>query len=275
MTYDPTIYLGAARHYVNGRPPYSALLADTVRDELGLDGRGVLVDVGCGPGIVANGLAHLFETVIGVDPDAGMLAEAARQADLRGITNTTWRQARAEELAELDLPTPRLVTFGQSIHWTTDRVAVIDAVHELLAPGGSIALIAHAGDSRPSPATLDVPTIPHKQVEALVRRYLGPRRRAGQGFPPVSEERFVDMLERSRFGTSRTVSAPGRPDLVRDLDSVVDGFFSMSWSAPHLYGDRRDEFEAELRALLLAHAPDGRFWDWPGDTDIVIATKPG
>lgn len=56
---------------------------------------------------------------------------------------------------------------------------------------------------------------------------------------------------------------------------MVDGFFSMAWCAPHLFGDRRDEFEADLRALLLEHAPDGRFWDWPGDTDIVIATKPG
>jgi len=274
VTYDPTIYLGAAPHYVNGRPPYSAALADTVRDELGLDGHGLLVDVGCGPGIVALGLAHLFDAVIGVDPDAGMLAEAERHAQVRGVTNASWRQARAEELSTLGLPPPRLVTFGQSIHWTTDRVAVVDAVHELLAPGGSIALIAHAGGARPFPVTLDVPTIPHKQVEALVRHYLGPRRRAGQGFPPVSDERFVDMLERSRFGTSRTVSAPGRPDLVRDLDSVVDGFFSMSWAAPHLFGDRRDEFEAELRALLLEHAPEARFWDWPGDTDIVIATKP-
>src|SRR4029077_11164964 len=47
----------------------------------------------------------------------------------------------------------------------------------------------------------------------------------------------------------------------------------MSSSAPHLYRDRVDDFAAEVRELLAARSPDGLFWDWPGDTENVLARK--
>jgi hypothetical protein len=30
-----------------------------------------------------------------------------------------------------------------------------------------------------------------------------------------------------------------------------------------------------VRALLADRSADGIFWDWPGDTEIVLARKPG
>ncbi|HEY9377377.1 MAG TPA: class I SAM-dependent methyltransferase, partial [Jiangellaceae bacterium] len=69
-------YATAAAHYLRGRSPYSAQLAEVMRAELGLDGTGTLIDVGCGPGVLAVQLAPLFETVIGLDPEPAMLAEA-------------------------------------------------------------------------------------------------------------------------------------------------------------------------------------------------------
>jgi hypothetical protein len=47
----------------------------------------------------------------------------------------------------------------------------------------------------------------------------------------------------------------------------------MSYAAPHLFGSRLDEFIANLKDLLTRHSPTGMFWDWPGDTEIVIATR--
>ena len=40
-------------------------------DLLTLDGRGRLLDVGCGPGTLALSLATLFGEVVGVDADGG------------------------------------------------------------------------------------------------------------------------------------------------------------------------------------------------------------
>ena len=30
---------------------------------------------------------------------------------------------------------------------------------------------------------------------------------------------------------------------------------------------------SEVRELLRERSPEGVFWDWPGDTELVIATK--
>ena len=80
MTYDPTIYDGAAAHYRRGRPPYSPQLEAALAEELGLDGSGRLLDGGCGPGILTVRLAGMFEEIVGLDPDPAML-DGARPGD--------------------------------------------------------------------------------------------------------------------------------------------------------------------------------------------------
>jgi SAM-dependent methyltransferase len=62
-------------------------LAATLVAEVGLDSTGRMLDVGCGPGILAVELAGHFEQAIGLDPDAEMLAEGARRATAAGVAN--------------------------------------------------------------------------------------------------------------------------------------------------------------------------------------------
>ena len=272
VPYDPTLYQGSAPYYARGRPRYSRELVATLTAEVGLDGAGRLLDVGCGPGILTVELAPSFEDAIGLDPDAEMLAEGARRARAAGVDNVRWVEAVAEAIRTLDLGRCKLVTFGQSYQWT-DQIAVGEAVYDVLEPGGVIALVVHTVEGRPQPEGPGFPPIPHDELRALVRRYLGPRRRAGQGFTPEFE-RYADALARTRFGAPRSVFAPGRPDIVRDVDGVLSGYLSTSYAAPHLFGDRLDAFEADVRALLAERSPDGLFWDWPGDTEILLARKP-
>jgi len=66
----------------------------------------------------------------------------------------------------------------------------------------------------------------------------------------------------------------GRPAYSPEL-SVLSGYFSLSSSAPHLFGDRLDDFAGEVRALLANRSAEGLFWDWPGDTEMVMARRPG
>lgn len=272
VPYDPTIYQGAAAHYRYGRPPYSAGLEQVLADELGLDGTGRLLDGGCGPGILTVRLAHLFREVVGLDPDAGMLTEGRRAAERRRIGNIRWVQALAEDLAAAAPGPYRLVTFGQSFHWTDER-RVAEAVYDMLEPGGALALIVHEVDGRVRPPSPGIPPIPHDEIEALVEKYLGPLGRAGRGAAPTWAERFEEVLAATRFGPPRVIFVPGIPDLVRDSESVLSGYFSMSWSAPPLFGDRVDEFAAEVRALLAERSPDGVFWDWPGDTEVLVCRR--
>ena len=273
-SYDPTLFEGAAAHYRYGRPPYSPQLEAVLTEELELDGSGRLLDGGCGPGILTVRLAHLFEEAVGLDPDAAMLAEGRRVADQRGITNIRWVQAVAEDLPGAAPGPYRLVTFGQSLHWT-DEARVAEAVYDMLDPGGALAMIVHEVEGRPKPPSPGQPSIPHAEIQALVEKYLGPTRRAGQGVAPVRTHRFADVLVRTRFGAPRSVFVPGIPDLLRDSESVLSGYLSMSSSAPHLFGDRLEDFTREVRELLASRSPEGVFWDWPGDTEIILVRKPG
>jgi trans-aconitate methyltransferase len=77
--WDPTLYAGAAAHYARGRAAYPPELADLLVRELGLDGTGRLLDVGCRPGSLTLLLAPHFAAATGVDADQDMLAEAARR----------------------------------------------------------------------------------------------------------------------------------------------------------------------------------------------------
>jgi SAM-dependent methyltransferase len=292
VPYDPTIYLGAAAHYRRGRPPYSPELEAVLAREAGLDGTGRLLDAGCGPGMLTVRLARLFAEAVGLDPDAGMLAEGRRAAGEcrpagkghtagkghaageRGAGNIRWVQGLAEDLPAVAPGPYRLVTFGLSFHWT-DEQRVAETVYDMLEPGGALALIAHTVAGRPRPPDPGVPPIPHGEITALVEKYLGSTRRAGQGTAPQRAHRFEDVLARTRFGVPRQFFVPGIRDLLRDRESVLSGYLSMSWAAPHLFGDRLDDFAAEVRALLASRSADGYFWDWPGDTEVVMARKPG
>jgi hypothetical protein len=55
----------------------------------------------------------------------------------------------------------------------------------------------------------------------------------------------------------------------------LSGYLSLSSAAPYLFGDRLDDFAREVRALLANRSAEGIFWDWPGDTEMVMAHKPG
>ena len=271
MVYDPHAFRGTASYYAIGRPAYSKHLVETLVEALGLDGTGQLLDVGCGPGVLTVELAPIFDTAVGLDPDAGMLAEGRRRAETQLAGDIRWVQAVAEDIPVLGIGPCKLVTFGQSFHRTRRRL-VAEAVYELLEPAGAIALIAHTVEGRRKPSGTGHPEIPHDEVRKLIDLYLGDGLQAKTAGSCASE-RFEESLSRSRFGESHVVFAPGRPDIVRTTDSVVAGYFSMSYAAPRLFGEKRGDFENDLRSLLRGCSPDGLFWDWPGDTEIVFARK--
>ena len=135
LQWHPSLYAGSARYYAIGRVSYPTALADALASELGLDGSGRLLDVGCGPGNFTLLLAPWFEQALGVDADRDMLAEAERRAAQAGIANVHWLQLRAEELPA-GLGRYRVVSFAQSFHWM-DQLQVARVALSMLEAGGA------------------------------------------------------------------------------------------------------------------------------------------
>lgn len=266
---DETLYSGSAVYYPRGRFPYPAELATALVEELSLDGRGRLLDVGCGPGSLTLLLAPLFERVVGVDADAEMLAEATRQAERRGAENADWVHMRAEELPG-DLGSFRVVTFAQSFHWM-ERERVAAAVREMLEPDGAwvhVHATTHRGFDEDQ---LSEPAPPHEAIDELVKAYLGPVRRAGRGtLPHGTPSGEEDAMLAAGFDAPRRLDVSGGRVLERSEDDVVASVYSRSSSAPHLFAGRLDEFEAELRELLRRTAPDGRFSERAREIELVV-----
>jgi len=272
--WDETLYSGSAPFYVRGRLPYAPRLADGLANALSLDGQGRLIDIGCGPGVLTLTLARLFGEVIGVDPDAGMLAEAQRRAAGAGIGNARWVRARGEDLPA-DLGAFQVATFGQSFHWM-DRPRVAAIAFGMLEPGGAF---VHVADVKENRATIDpdlpYPEPPYAAIDALVRRYLGPVPRAGQGvLRHGSPDGEAIVLRAAGFTAPERLRVPAGGVVIRTAEDVVAWVYSRSGSAPHLFGDRGAAFEAELRQLLRDASATGTLAEQPPDTEVFIWRTP-
>ena len=256
--WDPSLYSGSAKYYSPGRVAYPPQLAAQLVEALRLDGSGVLLDVGCGPGSLTLLLAPHVAEAIGVDADADMLSEASRLALQQQVHNVTWRQLRAEDLPA-DLPGARLVTFAQSFHWM-DRPKVATAVRRMLVADGALVHVGattHQGID--SDGALPYPRPPRQAIEQLVQRYLGPQRRAGQGVLTGGTAGGEDEVYRAAgFTGPERLEVPGRV-VQRTAGQVAASVYSLSYCAPHLFGDRLTDFDDRLRQLLEGASDDGQF----------------
>jgi SAM-dependent methyltransferase len=268
--WDETLYAGSAPHYTVGRMPYPPDLAEAIRGALRLDGRGRLLDVGCGPGSLTLSLAPMFEVAVGVDGDRDQIAQAARLAGRAGVTNVRWRRMRAEDLPA-GLGGFRVVTFAQSFHWM-DRALVARRVRDMLDPDGAwvhVGATTHRGMAGEDP--LPYPRPPWDRIDELVSRYLGPGRRAGRGLLPAGtpggEE---EVMRRAGYTGPDRIEVGGGRVVDRSVDELVSAVFSLSGSAPHLFGAGLPEFEADLRRLLTKASDGGRFSERTREIAVVI-----
>jgi SAM-dependent methyltransferase len=270
--WDSTLFQGSAAYYERGRLPYAPGFAEVLASALGLDGRGRLLDVGCGPGTVTLAMAPYFSEAVGMDPDQDMLTEAERQAERRRVTNVRWVAARAEDLPA-GLGEFRVVLFAQSFHWT-DRDRVAATVLEMLEPGGAFVHMSDLKDAPLDPA-LPLPAPPYDDVRGLVHQYLGAVRRAGQGMLVKGTPDREDLvIARAGFENFERHVVPAGHVVERTTDDIVAWVFSRSDSAPHLFGDRLADFERDLQALLRRTSPDDRFAERVPPTEIMTWRKP-
>ena len=96
-----------------------------------------VLDVACGPGLVACAVARVARHVTGVDLTRAMIEQAeARQRSL-GLTNLTWSVGDAQPLALPDAAFSRVIT-RYSFHHFTDPAGVFAEMVRVCRPGGRV-----------------------------------------------------------------------------------------------------------------------------------------
>jgi SAM-dependent methyltransferase len=182
--------------------------------------------------------------IVGVDPEAAMVAEATRAAAEAGLTFPI-KLGRAEEVGP-ELGTFDLVTIGRALHWM-EREPTLAALDRMLAPGGRILVCG----SRMSEAN------PWREAFQDVTRAWG------GGRDTQIRRLHEHFFEGTRFASAGDIEVVHRQPI--DVEALVERALTRSSTSPAALGDRAGAFKLELGAALAPYFANG-----PGE-EIVEA----
>lgn len=245
--FEPHRFRTTVPYYARYRLGYPDRLIGRVSALTGLKPADRVLDLGCGPGLLAVPFARAGAAVTAVDPEEEMLAAARTAAAEAGV------QVDVRLGSSFDLPAGigpfRLVCMGRAFHWM-DRVETLKTLDRLVQAGGAVALF---DDEHPRTAENRW----HETLREVGERYGAagaPHRRARnrpdyRTHPAVLLDSPFSVLESVGVFVDRWITT----------DDIVGLAYSESVTALQQLGARRDEYEAELRRELAALSPDGRF----------------
>jgi SAM-dependent methyltransferase len=244
--FEPDRFRSTVAYYVAYRLRYPAELLQLVLQRLALGPGARVLDLGCGPGFLANGFAALGCTAIGLDPSTDMLA-AAREESTKHAVTVDYRQGSSYDLDGL-AERFDLAVMGRSFHWM-DRPQTLRSLDRLVTPHGGVVLF-YDQHIRCNENAFD--SVLEKMRETYGERNTIHAARKSKKLMP-DESIFMDSsfshLLRLCLVQRRPVTA----------DQVVGRAFSLSLTSPEKLGERAPAFEAELRRRLSEVQPDGKF----------------
>jgi hypothetical protein len=123
-----------------------------------------------------------------------------------------------------------------------DQPATLDALQEVLEPGGGVAIVTdHEWMVRGQAAW-------HAAVYEVAERYLDDLPTREDPAEVEYEDPWTEMLADHGFRDVTEVKIP----LAREwsTDEIVDYVFSLSYCSPATFGDEKDAFEMALRERL-------------------------
>lgn len=253
--YKPERFDQAVDHYVAARSRYAPDLIDWLADHARVAGKTVL-DLGCGPGFLANAFAPKAASVLGLDPSPNMIA-AARTA---AAPNVRFEVGSSEDLSPVKAPV-QLVTIGRAFHWM-DRVQTLADLDPLVSEGGAIALI------NDSVARIPLNAWWHAFNE-VSRRYAVlddyNQHRASEDWIPHEQ-----ILDASAFSDLKRISVFQRHSWT--YDRLIRHTYSRSGTTEALMGARKHEFEEDVRAALAPFGPEP--WVSLNEHIALIAARP-
>jgi SAM-dependent methyltransferase len=245
--YNPHRFRTTVPFYARYRLGYPDSLVARVIALAGLKPGDRVMDLGCGPGLLAIPLAREGLDVTAVDPEPAMLEAAAGAACEAGVA-ITLREGSSFSLPEDQAPY-RLVTMGRAFHWM-DGANTLAALAPCVLPDGALAFF---DDDHPHTAEnawrFALRDLANKYGRTQSPHIVEAQRAGFRSHHSLLLDSPFDRLEGLSQFIRREISA----------DEVVGLAFSLSTLSPEKLGDRAGAFEAELRSALGEISAEGRF----------------
>jgi trans-aconitate methyltransferase len=230
--------------YHKYRHGYPSAAIDVLVDVFGLNGRDVVVDLGCGTGQLTSAVAGRVGAVLGVDPEPDMLRRARQAAGEAGVSNASWMLgADTDMLALRRLLGDRsvaLVTIAQALHWMRHE-ELFQASVPLVRAGGGVAVVTNG-----TPLWLQ-DTDWSRALRDFLERWLGVRPASACGTDEQSQREYQRALAAAGFEVV-TASVDYVANL--DLDQVVGGVLSAISTDRLPTADQRPVFAEQLGQAL-------------------------
>jgi SAM-dependent methyltransferase len=259
-TFNPRRFRTTVPFYARYRLGYPEALIARVAEMVGLRPGDPVLDLGCGPGLLAVPFAKLDMRVVAVDPEPDM-ADACRAAAHAAGVAVDVRLASSYDLPA-EIGPFRLVTLGRSFHWM-DRAATLGMLDGRVTADGALAFF---DDDNPKTAE----NAWHSVLRETGIRY-------GRNTSPNVQVRLapdyrgdVSLLLDSAFPRVAGLSEFVRRRIT--ADDIVGLALSLSTTSPERLGARAAAFEAELRVQLAEIAPDGVFTEI-AELSAVVARR--
>jgi SAM-dependent methyltransferase len=198
-----------------------------------------VLDVACGPGIVACAMAARARHVVGLDFTPAMLEQATTLQAEQKLQNVEWRQGTAVKLPFVDASFDLVIT-RFSFHHYRDPYASFGEMVRVTRPGGTILVadVAPRADARQAYDELE------KQRDPSHTRAL-----TEEEFENIGSSSEAEFVSKHRY----------------DLESDVDGLLGSSFPPPGGAEIFRAQVAADADALtdslsIRAHRRDGALW---------------
>jgi SAM-dependent methyltransferase len=109
-------------------------------DATGVTSQDTVLDVACGPGVVACAFAAVARHVTGIDLTPAMIEQAQKLQEKKGLTNITWQVGDVLPLPFADAAFSLVIT-RYSFHHFLDPQAVLQEMVRVYAPGGTVMVV--------------------------------------------------------------------------------------------------------------------------------------
>jgi SAM-dependent methyltransferase len=246
-TFQRDLYRGTAADYDRYRLPYPDTLVAHIRDDLGRDGTGRLLDLGAGPGFVARALRPFFAHVVATDSESDMVTygRARSEAERDGIE---WRMSRAEDLTFPDASF-EVIAAGNAFHRFERPVVAANAIRWLTRNGAMAALwseSALAGDEAW-----------HHALRRRIDEWLERSGAAARIPPDWQRKDYPDeaVFRDAGFTDIREYEVSAPHDWT--VDAIIGFLRATSFGSAAAMGEHSGAFEDAVRRTLLNADPIG------------------